>query len=247
MNWSSCERSELENSLKAPAQAQKVSGHRQYVILSGHEPKITYSLYMTESSSSLRDGFAQIGDSLQELKKLIRRHIDTSASEVDMDYVRHVVRSYDQVEKCATVLEELRLVLEGHWQEFGSPVGEKTETTGGFRRMQIEITQGMINQKYISLTEAKKRGLVEIGEKFRIDAGSGSVVETILINPGNKFQNRSFVQEFFDKSQARVGDLLELTEVQKGAWRMSLKRSEVVADELLESLGIHLNGASKEQ
>lgn len=164
-----------------------------------------------------------------------------------MDYVRHVVRSYDQVEKCATVLEELRLVLEGHWQEFGSPVGEKTETTGGFRRMQIEITQGMINQKYISLTEAKKRGLVEIGEKFRIDAGSGSVVETILINPGNKFQNRSFVQEFFDKSQARVGDLLELTEVQKGAWRMSLKRSEVVADELLESLGIHLNGASKEQ
>jgi hypothetical protein len=202
---------------------------------------------MNHQSTSIRDGFVQIGDALNELKDLIRGHIDTSTSAVEIDYVRHVVRSYDQVEKCARVLEELRLVLEGHWQEFGCPVDEKSETTNGFRRMQVEITQGMLNQKYISLTEARKRGLVEIGEKFRIDAGSGSVVETVLINPGNKFQNRSFVQEFFERNQARVGDSVELTEVKRGVWRISLKRSEVVGEELLATLGIDLQEVSKVQ
>lgn len=192
-----------------------------------------------EKPLSIRDRFVGIGDETAKLKQYIQSNLEGAVGSCDMDYVEHVVERYKRVAKLEQALGVISDELEVLIEEYGGEsVGDHSKRDSDLREIRVEITQGMINQKYISLTEAKKAGLVEVGDRFRIDIGEGIEVETNLINPGNKFQNRSFVQSFFEKNGVKAGDYIQLAEREDKTWEMSYKRGSEVRTYLEEKLGL---------
>lgn len=192
-----------------------------------------------ENELTIRDRFVGIGDETSDLKGCIQTHLEGAAeSGGDMDYYSHAVRCYERTEKLEQALEVIQDELEELVEEFGAdaPKDRSRKTTTGSRKIQVQITQGMINQKYLSLTQAKKAGIVKVGDSFKIHVGDGIVVETCLINPGNKFQNRTFVQSVFEKHGAEAGDYIELEEQEDHSWTMQYRNQTEAEKEISEEI-----------
>lgn len=98
---------------------------------------------------------------------------------------------------------------------------EPSQTGKPPRRLVVEVTQGMINQNLLTLTEARQRGQVRVGEKFEITLPSGRQFETDLCPPGNKLRERSMIREFYAAEHIKAGDKVALVENdQRGSWRL---------------------------
>ena len=106
-----------------------------------------------------------------------------------------------------------------------SPLTSSPKPTAGFRReIQIEVTQGMINQNLLTLTDALKRGTIRAGEELNIEAvPSGEKFKTVLMTSGNKLQERGAVGKFYRQTQVSAGDCVVLVETSPGQWKLSKK------------------------
>lgn len=89
------------------------------------------------------------------------------------------------------------------------------------RRIRTSITQGEINQNLLTLTDARKRGLIGMGEQFRIRLPDGQEFETELAQPGNKLRERGRIREFYEQQKIKPGDHVILEEVSSGTWTLT--------------------------
>lgn len=89
------------------------------------------------------------------------------------------------------------------------------------RRIRTSITQGEINQNLLTLTDARKRGLIRMGEQFRIRLPDGQEFETELVQPGNKLRERGRIREFYEQQRIKPGDHVILEEVSPGTWTLT--------------------------
>ena len=90
----------------------------------------------------------------------------------------------------------------------------------GLRIMKIEISQGMINQSLLTLTDAKRRGLVRDGEKFTIQLPDGTKFDTELCEPGNKLRERGMIRKFYEDTKMEPGFKVIMTEISRGVWSL---------------------------
>jgi hypothetical protein len=96
----------------------------------------------------------------------------------------------------------------------------------GLRKIRIKLTQGMINQNLLTLTQARRNGIVQLGETFRIEAlPNHRNFVTTLERVGNKLRERGFIAEFYRAAGMQAGDIVEMIEVSPGSWQ--LKRAQV--------------------
>jgi hypothetical protein len=95
-------------------------------------------------------------------------------------------------------------------------------TTGIFRRkLLIEVSQGMINQNLLLLTEPLKRGLVKTGEELTIEPlPKGDRFKSAVIQPGNRLQERGAIGKFYRDAMVNAGDYVILGEVAPGQWQL---------------------------
>ena len=57
--------------------------------------------------------------------------------------------------------------------------------------MQVKVSQGMINQNLLTLTEYVNRGVVRIGEEFTVESDPpGEFFKTDIVRHGNKLRER---------------------------------------------------------
>jgi hypothetical protein len=108
-------------------------------------------------------------------------------------------------------------------------MSESKTTAGngpGLRKIRIKVTQGMINQNLMTLTEALKNGIVRTRETFDIETlPNHKKFHTILERVGNKLQARGSIAAFYRAANVQAGGIVELVEVAPGSWQ--LKPAEI--------------------
>jgi len=103
-----------------------------------------------------------------------------------------------------------------------STIGVSNKRT---RRIRTSISQGEINQNLLTLTQARKRGLIRLGEQFRIILPNGQDFETELVQPGNKLRERGRIREFYEEQNLKPDDYVVLEEVSAGTWTLTKENS----------------------
>lgn len=100
--------------------------------------------------------------------------------------------------------------------------------SNNLRELSVQITQGMINQSLLTLTEPIKRGLIELGDEFIVELPDGSSFDTKLDSPGNRLKERGRIKFFYENWKIKAGDTVSLIENEQGKW--SLKRRDLLED-----------------
>lgn len=91
----------------------------------------------------------------------------------------------------------------------------------GLRVLPIEVTEGMINQNLLTLTEHVKRGRIKVGESLTVEVfPSGARFRTELLSNGNKLQERGAIGRFYREVGVKKWDFVVLTEVSPGRWTL---------------------------
>lgn len=174
---------------------------------------------------------------LEQGKQALKARIyDVGENDMDEDilipYVREALDGHDELERAqenlrwfftvgAERLSELFVVeYEG--------VSKKTERG---RTLYTTITQGMINQSLLTLTDAVKRKLVNIGDEFSIVLPDGTSFDTELTNPGNRLAERGRIRFFYKNWEIKPGDTVTLVEEKNGSW---LLKKTNLAEDMLE-------------
>jgi hypothetical protein len=105
--------------------------------------------------------------------------------------------------------------------------------------IEIEVSQGMINQNLLTLTDALRRGTIRAGEEMTIEAfPSRERFRTHVMSSGNKLQERGAVGRFFREAQVSAGDHVLLEETSPGKWSLRkrglVRRIDSSKDRFLE-------------
>lgn len=95
------------------------------------------------------------------------------------------------------------------------------KTSKRLRKIRTSVTQGEINQNLLTLTDARKRGLIRTGEQFRIRLADGRQFETELVYPGSKLRERGRIGEFYRQYKIKPGDHILLEETEPGVWTLA--------------------------
>lgn len=86
-------------------------------------------------------------------------------------------------------------------------------------RMEIEVTQGMINQNLLTLTEHVNAGRIRTGCQMSIEAKpSEELFNTELLSEGNRLRERAAVARFYHDARVRAGDTIALVQHSPNRW-----------------------------
>ena len=119
------------------------------------------------------------------------------------------------------------------------PPDERPMQASGRNRLVIEVTQGMINQNLITLTEHVNAGRIRPKIEIRIEAKpSGELFCTELLADGNRLRERGAIARFYRDARVRAGDRVLLAEVSGDRWTLekiqrntSIPQASVRADD----------------
>ncbi|MEI9898165.1 MAG: AAA domain-containing protein [Chthoniobacter sp.] len=101
------------------------------------------------------------------------------------------------------------------------PIEQPLPRREGLRRIEIAITQGMINQRLLVLTDSVNRGIVNIGETLAFECvPSGERFSTEVIEQGKKLRERGAIGRFYATARIRAGDCVRMSEVAPRRWRL---------------------------
>ncbi|MGL4399325.1 MAG: hypothetical protein ACRCXD_05625 [Luteolibacter sp.] len=102
-----------------------------------------------------------------------------------------------------------------------NPTTSEVQLDVKLRELPVEVTQGMINQNLLTLTEHVKRGRIRTGEDLAIETyPSGERFRTDLMTNGNKVRERGAIGRFYRKAGVHAGDFVVLTEISPGRWTL---------------------------
>lgn len=124
----------------------------------------------------------------------------------------------------ATELESMKRTLQAFEKklaEMDEPNVAPSGSTNGsqLRQLLVEVTQGMINQNLLTLTDHLKAGRVHGGELLVIECQpSGARFKTDIVPNGNKLRERGEIARFYRDAGVKSGDIVVLVESEKGRW-----------------------------
>ncbi|MGH8092261.1 MAG: AAA domain-containing protein [Chthoniobacterales bacterium] len=91
----------------------------------------------------------------------------------------------------------------------------------GRRCLEIRVTQGMINQNLLVLTDWVNRGVVNVGETLAIECvSSGERFSTEVIEQGKKLRERGAIGRFYAAARVRAGNRVRMSEFAPRRWRL---------------------------
>lgn len=159
-------------------------------------------------------------DRLDVLEKATKTAI-AAANEADQD--RELTRLVKQRSELKCLRDQFHGLLH-RVQAMEAGAGIKpTMTTNGYsgRYLEIVVTQGMLNQNLLTLSDALRARKVQLGDIFRIKAlPSGDEFETELVGGGNKLRERGKIAKFYREAGVKEDDIVALKEVAAGSWEL---------------------------
>jgi hypothetical protein len=97
----------------------------------------------------------------------------------------------------------------------------KRNQKDGLRSIRVALTQGMLNQQLLTMTAAKRRGIIHDGEKFTIIIpGENKPITTELAQPGNRLKERGALGRLYKREELSPGDKILLQEISPGTWEL---------------------------
>jgi hypothetical protein len=185
--------------------------------------------------------FEDLYHHLDDLIEIAEGNLNGLKLRDDIDYARAMLSQIDELEKLKGVagkLQERMEEIRDHELCISCGSDQRTSVKNGLRKVTIQITEGMLRQSLLSMTAAKKAGVVKLGEQFKIHLPSGEELATELINPGNKLRERGRIQAFYKAKGVKEGDYVVLTEFEKGVWKMGVIRSAEMRTEDMKNYGL---------
>jgi hypothetical protein len=186
-------------------------------------------------NAELEDAFATIHNFLRQDIELagmmMRQQVREPSEPLEDD------EAADFALRCAFAIHRTRLELQElsdyfqkiqkRWetiqeQELCGSDRSDTSEVNGLRHIRVELTEGMINQKMLTLTQAKRRGIIRDNEKFRITMPDGEIIETELAQPGNRLRERGAFGRLYQKEKIDSFTCIDLHETQPGHWTLSV-------------------------
>ena len=90
------------------------------------------------------------------------------------------------------------------------------------RNFSVTVTQGMIDNKRLTLTQAVRQRQILVGEEMTISIPSiKQEVKTVLMAQGKKLRCRGVIGHFYEKAGVVAGTQVHLTETSPGHWLLS--------------------------
>jgi hypothetical protein len=180
--------------------------------------------------------FDAIRENAKELRGCLLSQIrDYADSDQDTDWLSTCTKALVVVERQVTALSPIEDALTSISERVaGFEPGSTTRTETGLRSITLEVTEGMINQNIISLTAARKLGVVYLGERMKIELPDGTEFETEVIEPGNRLRERGLIRAFFQKENIAPAEKILLAEQSHGNWRLSKVEEKTNGLALLE-------------
>ena len=150
------------------------------------------------------------------------QQIAEAAQQGDLSLVESLTKKASElraIQNQAAALES-RLVALTNGSKIGNP---NRDQSPALRELPVTVTGGMIRQNLLTLTDAIKRRAIGVGEKLVIETPNGEQFETILLETGNKLQERGLIGKFYRDYSVRDGDIVLLREITPGRWRLLKK------------------------
>jgi len=152
--------------------------------------------------------------------EITMQKIVAAAGRRDLDTVAMLTRNAAELEEMKKTLLAIEAKL-NTLDDSAVPLNSGSLQAIKIRELEIEVTQGMLNQNLLTLTEHVKRGRISGGEEFLIEAlPSGDRFRTVLMTNGNKFRERGAIARFYREAGVRAGDFVVLTEVAAAQWTL---------------------------
>lgn len=178
----------------------------------------------------------EIGAAVNHLQELLGYELEMTLGQIkdetrpggNFDWVKHCVEKAQVLERHVAALKELEEdAMDILFNTLSYSSDGVDVAGGGLRTLTVEVSQGMLNQHLLTLTDARRQGVVRIGEKFKITLPGGTTFETELCDPGNKLRERGLIRRFYEEAKIADGDKVILTEITAGTWQlMSAKSAE---------------------
>ena len=203
---------------------------------------------INEETNELMDHALDFAENLQQA---IAADIATVASDtMDIDHIKSLTESLDRSRQIAPIIEELRSRILAVAESIGAEtvVDGKVFVPGSLRAIKVKVTAGMLNQHLLTLTAARKRGIVSRDESFIVQLPNGEEFPTVLCQPGSRFQERGKIRQFYADNKVSAGDIVVLAETSKGNWKLltATQFEQLRATEKNHTKSSETKGASNE-
>ncbi len=176
----------------------------------------------------------KLSETLDRLEEDIRTQF---AETDDIDYGRFLIEKLDRIEEFRKFLDRFDAGYNEVLAELNyNAEAETSRGEDGLRCIRTEVSDGMINQSILALTEARKRGVVKVGEWMEIELPSGERFKTQIVSPGNRLRERGRIREFYRSEKVEEGDHVVLEEKSEGVWKLGICKSSRLSPEQLDGL-----------
>jgi hypothetical protein len=154
----------------------------------------------------------------------VMQQVTAAAQRRDLTVLEHLTKKATELRSMSDQIAAIERRFESLMNGSVKPT---PQSNGRIREFAIEVSQGMINQNLLTLTEQVKRGMIRVGERLIIETvPDGDRFETELLASSNKLRERGRIGRFYRSAGVQPGDVVVLGEVTPGLWQ--LKKGEIV-------------------
>jgi len=180
--------------------------------------------HMPDQNNPTLDGAKNAMDLIQSfVAQQIARITETTRADLgrtNTGRIRDYLRILDELDQALRHLDEVQRGIDRLGAPRDGPDSPTIPSTPSPRKIVISVSQGMINQNLLTLTSARKRGLVRSGEQFIVTLPNGRQFKTDLCPSGNKLRERGQIRAFYEEAQIRCGERVILVESEPQHWRL---------------------------
>lgn len=175
------------------------------------------------AKEDFEDRLNELYGDIEDLQELAEYHLDDlrewdrgtlkfqRAAEL-VQYNGALKQMVKDLEKMETIFTTIRDDLAG------SEGGSDVDSSSRLRTITVVVSEGMIRNSMLTLSSAIRAGIAKVGEHFTIRTPQGPSFETVIMRPGNRFQERRRIRQFYEDEGVSAGDELVLSEKEPGVW-----------------------------
>ncbi len=201
----------------------------------------------TLEPKELIESFSKVMSISEDMRGHLLRQAQEAATAGETSWLMQVSSDAKEIDDCVLQLESLKnrlleiltntLGMENleeatpeELKQLLTKLDFSSPQTKRLRRIRTEISQGDLNQNLLTLTAARKRGIVRLGEHFKIRLPEGQEFETDLMKPGNKLRERGWIRAFYQQQKIQPNDSVVLEEIESGVWKLCKEQSNQKPD-----------------
>lgn len=140
--------------------------------------------------------------------------------------MEELVRCHRICQKVKEDISESKDRLDWAMDALGVQEDMNLKQHNGRRVINVVLSKSMIGSGMLTLTQAKRDGIIQPDETLKIAFPNGEVANAQIAEPNNRLTVRKHFKELYEKEYLQVGDVicLEEREDAAGLWNLSTRK-----------------------